>query len=72
METNVQLMPVGRAAHRYSHPSSGSAAMNRTFLLTIATAGLSALTSAGYYNVAKTEYAANWQARAQVQFLFPK
>lgn len=27
---------------------------------------------AGYYNIAKPDYGANWQLRAQVQFLFPK
>jgi hypothetical protein len=27
---------------------------------------------AGYYNVAKPDDGANWQVRAQAQFLFPK
>ena len=27
---------------------------------------------AGYYNVAKPDFASNWQVRTQVQFLFPK
>jgi hypothetical protein len=25
-----------------------------------------------YYNVARPDYAANWQVRAQVQLMFPK
>ena len=25
-----------------------------------------------YYNVAKPDFGANWQIRAQVQFMFPK
>ena len=27
---------------------------------------------AAYYNVAKPDYAANWQLRLQVQLMFPK
>jgi hypothetical protein len=30
------------------------------------------LQAAGYYNVVKPDYAANWQLRLQIQFLFPK
>jgi len=26
----------------------------------------------GYYNVAKPDFGANWQIRAQVQLMFPK
>jgi len=28
--------------------------------------------ASAYYNVVRPDYAANWQIRAQVQFMFPK